>query len=185
MKQEKKKAYLLNTEPTGISICHVLSLSWQLKIRFLLQQEPNVWSGETHWLRMQIQPRISFYSYPFHKNLTDVILVWGDNQHLKIHTKCSYQEPYYLVLGMRLYSSNLGQFNKNLPPMYICSCGNCLYLFAAQSRFHPHLPITAVWRKGRSELSCAILESFNILCNLWSKIIHLRKSGPHIDIVVE
>ena len=36
---------------------------------------------------------------------------------------------------------------------------------------------TAVWCKGLSELSCAILEYFNILCNLWSKIIHLRKSG--------
>ena len=45
--------------------------------------------------------------------------------------------------------------------------------------------ITAVWCKGLSELSCAILESFNILCNFWSKIIHLRKSGLHIDIVVE
>ena len=44
---------------------------------------------------------------------------------------------------------------------------------------------TAVWCKGLSELSCAILESSNILCNLWSKIIHLRKSGLHIDIVVE
>ena len=44
---------------------------------------------------------------------------------------------------------------------------------------------TAVWCKGLSELSCAILESFNILCNLWSEIIHLIKvastltsSGP-------
>ena len=44
---------------------------------------------------------------------------------------------------------------------------------------------TAVWCKGLSELSYAILESFNILCNLWFKIIHLRKSGLHIDIVVE
>ena len=44
---------------------------------------------------------------------------------------------------------------------------------------------TAVWCKGLSELSCAILESLNILCNLWSKIIFLRKSGLHIDIVVE
>ena len=48
-----------------------------------------------------------------------------------------------------------------------------------------HLCPTAVWCKGHSELSCAILEPFNILCNLWSKIIHLRKSGLHIDIVVE
>ena len=46
-------------------------------------------------------------------------------------------------------------------------------------------PGTAVWCKGLSELSCAILESFNILCNLWSKIIHLRKSGLHIDMMVE
>ena len=44
---------------------------------------------------------------------------------------------------------------------------------------------TAVRCKGLSELSCAILESSNILCNLWSKIIHLRKSGLHIDIVLE
>ena len=44
---------------------------------------------------------------------------------------------------------------------------------------------TAVWCKGLSELSCAILESFNILCDLWSKIIHLIKSGLHTDIVVE
>ena len=44
---------------------------------------------------------------------------------------------------------------------------------------------TAVWCKGLSELSCPILESFNILCNLWSKIIHLIKSGLHTDIVVE
>ena len=47
------------------------------------------------------------------------------------------------------------------------------------------LRFTAVWCRGLSELSCAILESFNILCNLWSKIIHVRKSGLHIDIVVE
>ena len=47
------------------------------------------------------------------------------------------------------------------------------------------LRFTAVWCRGLSELSCANLESFNILCSLWSKIIHLRKSGLHIDIVVE
>ena len=46
-------------------------------------------------------------------------------------------------------------------------------------------PPTAVWCKSLSELSCAILESFNILCNSWFKIIRLRKSGLHIDIVVE
>ena len=50
---------------------------------------------------------------------------------------------------------------------------------------HKRVITTAVWCKGLSELSCPILESFNILCNLWSKIIHLRKSGLHIDIVVE
>ena len=72
---------------------------------------------ETRWLRMQIQPRKSFHSFPFHKNLANVILVWGDNQHLKMHTKCSFQEPVKLVIGIRLYSSNLCQLNKNLPPM--------------------------------------------------------------------
>ena len=74
-------------------------------------------NGGKRQLRVQIQPRKSFQSYPFHKNLTDVTLVWGDNQHLKMHTKCSYLEPYKLVLGIRPYSSHLGQLNKNLPPM--------------------------------------------------------------------
>ena len=50
---------------------------------------------------------------------------------------------------------------------------------------YPSFIYTAVWCKGLSELSCPILESFNILCNLWSKIIHLIKSGLHTDIVVE
>ena len=54
----------------------------------------------------------------------------------------------------------------------------------ASPEFAKSLP-TAVWCKGLSKLSCAILESFNIICNLLSKIIHLRKSGLHIGIVVE
>ena len=33
-----------------------------------------------------------------------------------MHTKCSYREPFKLVLGITLYSPNLGQLNKNLPP---------------------------------------------------------------------
>ena len=48
-----------------------------------------------------------------------------------------------------------------------------------------HFIFTAVWCKGLSELSCAILKPFNILCNLWTKIIHLIKSGLQTDIVVE
>ena len=50
--------------------------------------------------RLQFQPRKSFHSYPLHKNLIYVILVWGDNQHLNVHEKCSYQEHFKLVLGM-------------------------------------------------------------------------------------
>ena len=44
-----------------------------------------------------------------------------------------------------------------------------------KERFEEMMGSTAVWRKGLLELRCAILEAFNILCNLWSKIIHLRK----------
>ena len=73
--------------------------------------------------------------------------------------------------------------------LYLVMLGRCSDMLCSKSQ-----PIwasitvsysTAVWCKGLSELSCAILESFNILYNLWSKIIHLRKSGLLPDIVVE
>ena len=35
------------------------------------------------------------------KDFTDVTLVWDVDQQLKKHTKCSYQEPYQLVSGIR------------------------------------------------------------------------------------
>ena len=58
---------------------------------------------------LQFQPRKSFHSYPLHKNLIYVILVWGDNQHLNVHEKCSYQEHFKLVLGMSV-SFSKGKF---------------------------------------------------------------------------
>ena len=65
----------------------------------------------------------------------------------------------------------------------ITTSSNCIWSIIQQEQCIWRT--TAVWCKGLSELSCAILESFNILCNLWTKIINLRKSGLHIDIVVE
>ena len=59
--------------------------------------------------RLQFQPKKSFHRYPLHKNLIYVILVWGDNQHLNVHEKCSYQEHFKLVLGMSV-SFSKGKF---------------------------------------------------------------------------
>ena len=91
-----------------------------------IQYELSCWGEKTFLLipmvtklgwQLQIQSKKTFQRYPFRKNLTDVTLVWGDCQHLKKHTKCSYQEPYQLVSGIRLYSAHLPQLNTNLPPM--------------------------------------------------------------------
>ena len=72
---------------------------------FLTETRTVVWEMKS----LQFQPRKSFHSYPLHKNLIYVILVWGDNQHLNVHKRCSYQEHFKLVLGMSV-SFSKGKF---------------------------------------------------------------------------
>ena len=67
--------------------------------------------------QLQIQSKKTFQRYSFRKNLTDVTLVWEVGQQWKKHTKCSYQGPFQLVSGIRLYSAHLRQLKTNLPPM--------------------------------------------------------------------
>ena len=95
----------------------------------------------------------------------------------------------YLLLNLKFkFQKTISTWKSNYVLVYHVISIQWVYRFFKKRWvlvFFMEIFLTAVWCKGLSELSCPISKSFNILCNLWSKIIHLRKSGLPIDIVVE